>query len=153
MDLKWVKRHIREVVLGALILSNLFVWVAVSAQEPDDLLRVYFFDIGQGDSIFIDSPSHGRVLIDGGPNRKVLTELGKILPFGDERIDIVMESHPDADHIGGLPEVISRYEVGMFMEPGVESDNKIDDELRKRISEGNIPSVLARKGMGINFHD
>ncbi len=148
-----LKKHWREVILGTLVLSTIFVWTAVWQKRPSDLLHVYFFDIGQGDSIFIDSPTHGRLLLDGGRDRRVLTELGKVLPFGDHRIDVVMESHPDSDHIGGLPEVISRYDVGAFLEPGVESPNKIDDELKARVKAKNIPDLLARRGMVVNFGD
>jgi len=143
----------REVVVGALIFSNIFVWLAVVERRPSETLTVYFLDIGQGDAIFIDSPTHGRLLLDGGKNMKVLTELGKILPFADKRIDVLIESHPDSDHIGGLPEVVSRYKVGVFLEPGVESDNIIDDELHRRLEEKKIPEILARRGMVINFGD
>jgi len=114
---------------------------------------VYFLDIGQGDSVFIDSPTHGRILLDGGANARVLTELGKILPFGDKRIDAVIESHPDKDHIGGLPEVLNRYNIGLFMEPGVESPSKVDDELRSRVEAKNIQSILARRGLTLDFGD
>ena len=143
----------REVVVGALIFFNIFVWLAVVERRPSEILTVYFLDIGQGDAIFIDSPTHGRLLLDGGKNMKVLTELGKILPFADKRIDVLIESHPDSDHIGGLPEVVSRYKVGVFLEPGVESDNIIDDELHRRLEEKKIPEILARRGMVINFGD
>jgi competence protein ComEC len=151
--MEFLKKYWREIALLILVIGNATVWYSYDQRKPSELLRVYFFDIGQGDSIFIDSPSHGRVLIDGGPNRSVLSELGKILPFYDKRIDFVIETHPDKDHIGGLPEVLNRYNVGMFMEPGVESENKIDDELHKVIKEKNIPTVLARRGMVINFQD
>ena len=143
----------REGVVGALIFSIIFVWLAVVERRPSETLTVYFLDIGQGDAIFIDSPTHGRLLLDGGKNMKVLTELGKILPFADKRIDVLIESHPDSDHIGGLPEVVSRYKVGVFLEPGVESDNIIDDELHRRLEEKKIPEILARRGMVINFGD
>ena len=136
-----------------LIAANALVWFSYAQRKPSDLLHVYFFNIGQGDSIFIDSPSHGRVLIDGGPNRAVLSELGKILPFYDKRIDIALETHPDKDHIGGLPEVLNRYKVGALLEPGVESDNSIDDELHRVAKEKNIPDILARRGMVIDFQD
>ncbi len=149
----FIKRYWRETLVSALILANIFVWVAFYQRRPSNILKVYFLDIGQGDAIFIDSPTHGRALIDGGPNRKVLSELGKILPFADKRIDVVIETHPDKDHIGGLPEVISRYNVGLFLEPGVESENNIDDELKKRMGEKNIPKLLARRGMIVNFGD
>ena len=148
-----LKRYWREVIVGGLLLSNIFVWYAVYQRQPSDSLAVYFLDVGQGDAVFINSPSHGRMLIDGGPNRKVLSELGKILPFADRRIDVLMETHPDKDHIGGLPEIVSRYKIGMFLEPGVESENSIDDELKKRLEEKKIPKLLARRGMVINFND
>lgn len=151
--MQFIKRYWRESLVGTLLLSNIFVWTAFYQRQPSDILKVYFLDIGQGDAIFIDSPTHGRVLIDGGPNRKVLSELGKILPFADKRIDVVVETHPDKDHIGGLPEVVSRYKVGMFIEPGVESGNTIDDELKKRMEQKKIPKLLARRGMVVNLGD
>lgn len=125
------------------------VWSSVYAQGKTDTLRVYFLDVGQGDAIFIDSPTHGRVLIDGGPDRRVLSELGRILPFGDRRIDAVIATHPDADHITGLVEVFERFEVGAYIEPGVESENKIDDMLRDSLA--GTPRVLARRGMHIDL--
>ena len=149
----FIRKYQREAAVGLLIFLNVLVWVAVWERRSSDILSVYFLDVGQGDAIFIDSPQHGRVLVDGGANRKVLSELGKILPFADKRIDVVVETHPDKDHIGGLPEVVRRYEVGAFIEPGVESDNTIDDELKKRVAENNIPRFLARRGMIVNFGD
>lgn len=149
----FVKKHSREVVLGGLILSNLLVWLTVYQKTPSNLLKVYFLDIGQGDALFVDTPGHRHLLLDGGPNKKVLAELGRILPFGDKRIDVMIESHPDKDHISGLPEVVSRYNVGLFMEPGVESVNTIDDELHARLEAKNITDILARRGMVINFGD
>ena len=148
-----LRKEWRKGLVVCLIASNVFVWVSVYERQPSDLLHVYFFDVGQGDSMFIDSPTHGRLLLDGGSNTRVLTELGKVLPFGDRRIDVLIESHPDKDHIGGLPEVVSRFNVGRFIEPGVESPSKVDDELRQRINLKNIPHMLARRGMTINFND
>ncbi len=152
-DMVFLKKHWRGAILIFLVLINFAIWVEVKIKKPSELLKVYFLDVGQGDAIFIDSPNHGRVLIDGGPNRRVLSELGKLLPFYDKRIDVVIETHPDKDHIGGLPEVISRFNVGAFVEPGVESENSIDDELKRRLKDKNIPSLLARRGMNIDFGD
>jgi len=151
--MKFLKKYWLGALLVSLLLGNIVVWNAVYDRRPSNLLRVYFFDIGQGDSIFVDTPSHGRILIDGGPNRRVLSELGKVLPFSDKRIDVVIETHPDKDHIGGLPEVINRFKVGLFLEPGVESENRIDDELHRVLKEKNVPSFLARRGMTIDFLD
>lgn len=135
-----------------LIISNIVVWVRVFQQRTGPL-KVYFLDIDQGDAILVETPAKHQMLIDGGKNKKVIAELGKILPFGDKDIDIVVATHPDADHIGGLPEVVSRYDVGLFIEPGVLSDNSIDDELHRRVEAENIPKILARRGMVVNFGD
>ncbi|MFH1472935.1 MAG: ComEC/Rec2 family competence protein [bacterium] len=149
----FLQKHIKEAIVGTLIFSNLIVWRAVYDRRPSDILSVYFLDVGQGDAIFVDSPQHKRILLDGGANRKVLSELGKILPFADKRIDVIVESHPDKDHIGGLPEVVSRYDVGMFLEPGVDSDNTIDEELHHRLDAKGVPQLIARRGMVLNMGD
>lgn len=82
-----------------------------TAQEKDGLLKVYFFDVGQGDAIFIETPNGNQILIDGGPDNKVLQELAKVMPFYDKDIDVVIASHPHADHVAGLIEVLERYDV------------------------------------------
>jgi competence protein ComEC len=143
----------KEIVLAILMAFNLAVWMLVWQRSPNEILKVYFFDVGQGDAILIESPTHGRVLVDGGRNRQIVTELGKTLSFGDRRIDAVIATHPDADHIGGLPEVLGRYQVGLIISPGVESDNEIDDELRKRAEEKKIQTLTARRGQVLNFGD
>ncbi len=147
-----LRQHWREAVLLALVLANVAVWLALAHARPGPL-RVAFLDVGQGDAILIETPTHKRLLLDGGPDKAVMTELGRLLPFGAHRIDVVMESHPDKDHIGGLPEVLERYEVGAFIEPGVESENSIDDVLHARAREDGIPDLLARRGMVVNFGD
>ena len=79
--------------------------------------------------------------------------MAKVMPFYDKTIDMVIESHPDSDHIGGLPEILSRYDVGVVMESGVNSDSAIYAETEKMISEKNIKKVLARRGTRINLGD
>ncbi len=114
-------------------------------------MTVAFLNIGQGDSIFIESPSGNQVLIDGGPDRSVLREISKVIPFYDRNIDLVLATHPDADHIGGLVDIISRYKVGLFMEPGTESDTSIYKELETRIKKPEINKIEARQGMVVDL--
>jgi competence protein ComEC len=73
------------------------------------------------------------------------------MPFYDRSIDVVVETHPDADHIGGLPLVMERYDIGVFLEPGVSSPNAIDDEIRRVRGEEGVESILARRGMQIDL--
>ena len=82
---------------------------------PDNLLHIYFFNVGQGDSIFIKTPYNYQILIDGGPSDAVLSELGKVMPFYDRNIDLVFLSHPHADHATGLIGVLKRFSVGQVL--------------------------------------
>jgi len=146
------KERWREYTILALLLLNILVWLSLYDRDRGgEIATIYFLDVGQGDAILIDSPTHNRVLIDGGKNRQILGELGKILPFGDRRIDVVVVTHPDADHIGGLPEVVSRYDVGVLLESGAESENSLDEELDSRLLERGVEKILAKRGMVIHL--
>src|SRR3989338_6209894 len=98
----------KKLVLGGLFIAVFFVWYAVFAESRSGLM-VYFFDVGQGDSIFIQAENGNQILIDGGPGDVVLAQLGTILPFYDRTLDMVVLTHPDADHLDGLVEVVKRY--------------------------------------------
>lgn len=138
--------------VGLLLLATIFVWHAVFAETRDGL-TVAFLDVGQGDAIFIEAPNGNQILIDGGENKKVLSELSRIMPFYDRSIDVVLATHPDTDHTGGLLGVIDRFDIGMIMEPGVYVDNSVQEEFEEKINEKKIKKILARQGMQINMGD
>ncbi len=135
-----------------MLATTFFVWYAVFAESRQGL-EVDFLDVGQGDAIFIQAPNGNQVLVDGGPNNAVLRELSKVMPFYDRSIDMIIESHPDSDHINGLVEVLRRYKTDLVMEPGVESENVAYQELKNLIREKNIQYVFARRGMRISLDD
>jgi competence protein ComEC len=90
-------------------------------------LQVRFLDVGQGDAIHIVTPDGYEVLIDGGATAAVLTELSSGRSFFDRSLDLVIATHPDQDHVGGLVEVLARYEVAHIMVPEVEHDTPAAD--------------------------
>lgn len=141
------KQNFKYYFLAALTLIAIFVWYAVGVEGDDDL-RVAFLDVGQGDATFVEKNGN-QVLIDGGKNKKVLQELSKIMPFYDHSIDAVIATHPDADHIGGLPHVLENFNVGLVMEPGVSSDTAVYTEFEKKMEEKGLRKILARRGMKI----
>jgi competence protein ComEC len=104
------------------ILVNGVVWRTVFLREHTHPLRVYFLDVGQGDAIFIESPHGIRVLVDAGAGGAVLRALGSVLPFGETRVDAVVATHPDLDHIGGFPSFLQKYQVGSAFISSVEDD-------------------------------
>lgn len=96
--------------LGILSLAVYIIWFYALSQ-PDGKLHIAFLDIGQGDSIYIKTPNGEDALFDGGPNDSVIRELGHVMTAGDREISLVVATHPDADHIGGLIPVLERFNV------------------------------------------
>ncbi len=103
-------------VFGVLVLATVLSFLALSAHaDSDGLLKVFFLDVGQGDAELVDF-NGSQILIDGGPDDKVVQELGKIMPFYDHSIDLILLTHPHADHVAGLIEVLKRYKVDKIIE-------------------------------------
>lgn len=78
-------------------------------------LSVIFCDVGQGDAVLIHTPEGKTILFDGGPDKSVLSCLSERLPFWKRTIDVMVLSHPHADHLNGLIEVVERYNVKVFV--------------------------------------
>ena len=108
------------IILSALILFLILAFAVDSKGETG--LKVYFLDVGQGDSIFIETENKMQILVDGGPDNRVIQKLSEVMPFWDRTIDLVVLTHTDRDHIGGLPEVLKRYKVKGIIETGIECE-------------------------------
>ncbi|MCR4274721.1 MAG: MBL fold metallo-hydrolase [Candidatus Campbellbacteria bacterium] len=142
--------------LALLVFITGSIWYVAHQFEREPVLTVAFLDIGQGDSIFIESPSGKQMLIDGGPDKHVIQQLSRVMPFFDRSVDVVLNTHPDKDHIGGLPEILRRYDVSYVMDPGIESDSGtygyyiqlVEQEIQK-----GGKYIEARRGQIINFQD
>ncbi|MBM4177395.1 MBL fold metallo-hydrolase [Candidatus Gribaldobacteria bacterium] len=100
--------------LFLLVIANFFVWQEVFSYQGN--LKITYFYIGQGDSIFIETPQKHQILIDGGPNKNlVLEKLAQRMPFWDKTIDLVILTHPDNDHLRGILSVLEKYKVDYFL--------------------------------------
>ncbi|MBI2627584.1 MBL fold metallo-hydrolase [Candidatus Nomurabacteria bacterium] len=108
-------------------------------------------DIGQGDALFIESPTGTQVLVDGGPPRKILSQLSRVMSPFDRTIDGIIITNPDQDHIGGFLDVLKVYKVDKVFEPGTYNDSKTYQNLKTEIKNKNIPNILARRGMRLNI--
>ena len=116
------------------------VWSAVWAL-PDGLVHVVFCDVGQGDAILIYRGTT-QMLVDGGlPNGRVIGCLTEHMPFYDRTVEVVMATHPENDHIGGLVAVAKRYTVGRFVGVPVGKDTDIYKELAAQLVEKQVPVV------------
>lgn len=138
-------------VAGVLLVGTVAIWVAVFAEERAGVLTVAVMDVGQGDAIYIQSPTGIEVLIDGGPDSSVLRELPTLMQPFDRTLDVVIETHPDADHTAGLVDVLGRYQVRAFVEPGVPKNTATFATLLREVDEKDIPHVVARRGMQLEL--
>lgn len=141
-------------VSGLLVLLALgcaAVWYAVFTLENRGDLHLIVFDVGQGDAIFIEAPNGNQVLVDGGPSNAILGKLGAAMPFWDRSLDLVVLTHPHADHVTGLIEVLKRYDVGMVLESGVNYSTAEYREWRTLLEQKHIPVLIARAGQKIHL--
>jgi competence protein ComEC len=147
----FVKKNFLLTLVLAFTALNIFLWFIVYAEQPVGILKVAFLDIGQGDAIYIESPTHIQMLIDGGPPRKILSELGAVMPFYDRTIDILMVTNPDKDHIGGFIDVLGSYTVKEVIQPGTKNPSDTYAELERSIDTEPAKETLARRGQIIDL--
>jgi competence protein ComEC len=132
--------------MGVLILANALIWLAFTGLNSRQNLEVIFFNVGQGDSAFIQTPSGQQVLIDGGPDSTVINKLARVLPFYDRTIDLIILTHPEKDHIAGLLDVLKRYKVENIMWTGVVRDIPEWQEWEKLIAQEGSHIEIAKAG-------
>jgi competence protein ComEC len=114
--------------------------------------KVVFLDVGQGDSILMQEGTV-QVLIDGGPGRKVLERLGEEMPWWDRRIEVVILTHPEADHITGLLHVLDRYEVGLVLFPEVVHSSQLQEKWLDEVSASGADWRFAESGQRVEAGD
>ncbi|MDR4987849.1 MAG: ComEC/Rec2 family competence protein [Bacteroidales bacterium] len=121
--------------------DNVFI---IPSDNDEFIYQVHFIDVGQGDAIYVVTPGK-NVLVDGGWRNGGIREYLQSLDV--ERIDIVIGTHPHADHIGGLIDVFHAFEVGEVIDPGVSHTTLTFNQYLSAIDYHSIPFVVGRKGM------
>ena len=137
-------------ILGGLLILNISVWLLVLEVNKSRFLEVNFFDVGQGDAIFIVTSQKHQILIDGGPGLAILEKLGQEMPFGDRTIDLIVLTHPDHDHMAGLLYVLEAYDVDQILWTGVVCDKAEFKKWEILIKEEGSKITIARTGQYIS---
>ena len=132
---------------GARKFAHIAMWLLVPAAfvaslawsqalSRDDLLRVAFLDVGNGDAIFIETPGGRQVLVDGGTDGLALARLlGERMRFNDRHLDMVVATHPHTDHIGGLTLALERYDVGAILERRIDYESAAYEAWARAVSD------------------
>ena len=139
--------------MALIFFFNIIVWKGVFELNKSTFLEVNFFDVGQGDSIFIETPKRQQILIDAGPGSIILEKLSKEMPFWDRPIDLIILTHPEKDHLAGLIEVLKSYTVENILWTGVKRDTSEAREWEKLIKEEGAKIFIARADQKITWQE
>ena len=133
-----------------LLIANIFIFY-FAWQDSHRGFTFAMLDVGQGDALFIESPTGTQILIDGGPPKKILNQLSLVMSPFDRTIDAFIITNPDADHIAGFLDVLKIYKVDKVFESGTLTDSKTYQNLKDELKKNNIPDILVKKGMRLNL--
>lgn len=152
---------LREICLSLLILSVIIigywwynlVWLTITANKE---VEIHFLDVGQGDSILIETPNGQKVLVDSGRGVRVLSVLDEKLSAIEDVIDVAVLTHPDADHIGGFVPIFDRYDVRNSVRSFIPSDTNVYRQVINAIEEEGNAYVISDRYFfeldGVSFH-
>ncbi|MHC0036328.1 S-layer homology domain-containing protein [Pseudoneobacillus sp. C159] len=114
--------------------------------KPQPDFQVHFLDVGQGDSILVFFPDGKTMLVDGGKREMGKTVVQYLKDQGVSTLDLVVSTHPDADHLGGLLEVLDKIKVKAILDNGVPHTTVTYSDYLRLIREKNIPVSIAKDG-------
>lgn len=126
------KKHKILYAIFAILLLGLLIYIL---NKHDGRLHIYQLNIGQGDSAYILTPDRNDIVIDGGPDKKVLNQLGKVMKFGDRDIDLLIATHSDKDHIGGIKYILKNYNVREIWTNGIDHTTNTYQDLQDAIED------------------
>ena len=115
----------------------------------NDLLKVHYLDVSQGDSIFIELPNNETMLIDAAESYQSENIINYLKNLNYQKIDYVIGTHPHTDHIGGLKDIINTFEIGKIYMPKVVSTTKTYESLLMAIKDKNLKINTAKAGTSI----
>lgn len=144
--MQFIKKNFLLSVFVGLLFLNGWILYDASRVQGSGLLTFSVLDIGQGDAIFIESPTGNQVIVDGGPGPAILRELGKVMPFGDRSLGLLVVTNPDKDHYAGFLDVFLRYDVGAVAESGTHSPTSLYESLKKGITNERAEHFVFQKG-------
>jgi competence protein ComEC len=145
------KNHLKWYFLLSLFLVSVIVWLAVLREDRNGELKFVVLDVGQGDALFIESPTGVQVLIDGGPNNTLMREISKVMPWYDRHIDILVVTNPDRDHYEGFISLLNKYSVDIFLKSGTDQESSLYQSFEQKIEQKGVKEVVALRGQIVNI--
>lgn len=139
---------IRDLILFS-IASVIIIFYILLSSFFDTRTKIVFCDVGQGDGAYIRIKNTFDVVIDSGPDRKILDCLGKYMPFYDRTIELAFISHDQKDHFGGFEYLLDRYDIKKIIMPDLETSVQSFKQLKQKILDKKIPVIAISSQMKI----
>jgi len=139
-------------LVTALIFAGLGLLLIIQASSFGKL-RLIFCDVGQGDGILIMTPAGSQFVIDGGPGSRIGECLGKYMPFWDRRIEGMLLTHPQKDHMEGQVEIFKRYKVERVFATGIKAQSELFKAWEKALAEEGSKVTAVQGGQKIAIGD
>lgn len=151
-----VRPVVRRLVVGGVAVAVLVVWPNVARRLHDGSLEIHAIDVGQGDAFAIRTPGGRWILVDAGPGGMGYDAgRARVVPFllrhGARRVDAMILTHPDSDHIGGAGAVLDAFDVGLVVDPGVALGKPLYRDLLHRARSGRLRWVAARPDLDLSI--
>lgn len=143
-----MKQYIYSLGVGLVILSILQI---ITLNSNDLTLRIYFLDVGQGDSALIGYPTGERLLIDTGKDSQIFRELDQVLPWYDKKIQYVLLTHGDLDHVGAMIELLDRYRIEKIFVSEFFGQIEVEKEIIEKAKQKNTTIEILKQGDILTF--
>ncbi len=136
----------KNIYFALAVLVVFLLFLIVTIREDNRQLEVIFLDVGQGDSVLIKTAFGKRVLVDGGKYEFLEAKISKYFPWYKRKIDLVIATHPDLDHVGGLVGIMRRYDVSNFLHSGLLAGAEAYQQIAQIVQNKSIPVMNAKLG-------
>lgn len=146
-----IKQYLRWYILLLLIIISIVLFSVILHEDRNSILTFEVLNIGQGDALWIESPTGFQVIVDGGPDNALMKEIPKVMPWYDRHIDMIVVTNPDKDHYEGFLSLLKKYKVDTVLEPGTTSKTETYALLEEEISDNKIEKVIAQRGQVIDL--
>lgn len=145
----------KKIILTSFILLFLLSSFAVYQyfKFNDSKLHIIFCNVGQGDGILIRSPNGLDIVVDAGPDDRILSCLSRHMPFWDRKIELMLLSHPHADHMTGMVPILNSYKVSAFATEKISNTTVIYEKLAKVLQDKNIKTQYIYAGDSFQIPD